>query len=87
LQQFIETYVGKDSAGIFYFVGKKQAYAASQIQIQQYGRKNDKKLYLSMIQQHELVGMGLGEVILFDAKKMRVEIKSDNNTYLRYAEK
>jgi len=40
-----------------------------------------------MIQQHELVGMGLGEVILFDEKKMRVEIKSANNTYLRYAEK
>ena len=86
-QKFVAAHLGAEKLALLYYIGKKQAYSGSQIQVQQYGRKNDKKLYLSMIQHHEFVGMGYGNVTLFDEAKRRVDIDSVNNTYVEYSNK
>lgn len=83
-ERYILKKYGKEIAKRFYYIGKKQAYSASGIQIQQYGRKNDYKLFLSMFEHHDLIGCGQGKVIKFDEENKSIELESNNNTYLKF---
>ncbi len=83
-EEYLAKTLGQDAHQFFYFIGKKQAYAASQIQIRQYGRANDYKLFLSMFEHHDLIGCGKGSVLKFEEERRDVHLRSENNTYLKY---
>ncbi len=87
LQEYVRKELGEEVVMLFYYAARKQAYAGTQIQIQQYGRKQDKQLYLSMLQHHEFSGLGNASVKVFDEEKKQIDFLSSNNVFLKFYEK
>lgn len=83
-QEVIIKWFGESVINILYMIGKKQAKSGSEIQMKQYGRKNDKKLYLSMFQHTDLIGMKKLYIKKFDVKRKNVVLECPNNTYVRF---